>query len=69
MIFNCLDLNIYLNNFNIDIGLACLKVIHLIYSHIYHISRISKQNAIHFRIGVLTMIIIIPLFIFLVHIT
>ena len=37
----------------------------------YHISRISKQNVIHFRIGVLTMIIIILLFLFLVglHIT
>ena len=35
----------------------------------YHISRISKQNVIHFRIGVLTMIIIILLFVFLVHIT
>ena len=42
-----------------------------IYIHIYHISRISKQNVIHFRIGVLTMIIIILLFVFLVelHIT
>ena len=37
----------------------------------YHINRISKQNVIHFRIGVLTMIIIILLFVFLVelHIT
>ena len=34
MVFNCFDLNIYYNIFNIYIGLACLKDIYLIYTHI-----------------------------------